>query len=81
MAFVVRITPKPPDQPPFGHLIDYSDNPNWRITGLESAKEWQLVLCHMEVTVGDHKCEFETHELAPEQFAIVCKSHPPRPKT
>jgi hypothetical protein len=75
-AYVVRIQPKRVDETPVGHLIDYSDRPDWNFEVFEAADNWREVLAGMNVTVGVHQCQFEVEELQPNSFAIVCKTHP-----
>jgi len=78
-AYVVRIQPKPIDDRPFGHLVDYSDNPDWQFSTFDAAAQWRDVLTGMKVTVGTHLCQFEVEEFKPRFFAIVCSSHPTKP--
>jgi hypothetical protein len=78
-AYVVRIHPKPVDDRPFGHLVDYSVNPDWHFSALDSATQWRDVLTEMKVAVGTHLCQFEIQEFKPGLFAVVCRSHPKKP--
>ena len=77
-AYVVRIQAKRVDGTPSGHLVDYSDRPDWNFEVFDAAERWREVLAGMNVTVGAHQCQFEVEELQPNSFAIVCKTHPER---
>jgi hypothetical protein len=78
-AYVVRIHPKPIDDPPLGHWVDYSDNPDWWFEVRAVAVQWQGALAGMNVSVGTHLCQFDVEEFKPGLFAVVCMSHPTKP--
>ena len=78
-AYVVHIHPKPVDDLPLGHLVDYSANPDWHFSAFDAAAQWRDVLTRMSVAVGTHLCQFEVEEFEPGLFAIVCSSHPAKP--
>ena len=78
-AYVVRIHPKPIDDPPFAHLVDYSVTPDLQFSAFDAAAQWRDVLAGMNVAVGTHLCEFEVEEFEPGLFAVVCGSQPAKP--
>jgi hypothetical protein len=75
-AYVVRIHPKPVDDPPFGHLVDYSVNPDLQFSAFDAAAQWREALTGMRVAVGAHLCQFEVEEFGPGLFAVACSAHP-----
>jgi hypothetical protein len=78
-AYVVRIHPKTVDNTPLGHLVDYSDAPDWCFEVKAIAAQWQETLAGLNVKVGAHVCQFEAEEFKPGLFAVVCMSHPTKP--
>ena len=73
------IEPAPPTRPfmPVENIaVEYSETPEWRFSVFHADYELRT-LRSMNVHVGEHCCDFALEELAEDEFAVVCESHPP----
>jgi len=68
--------PKRPYDPIEDVDVQYSKQPDWKITLRELAAPELRILRNMRVHVGSHYCEFSIEELPDGAFAIFCLSHP-----
>lgn len=75
-AYVVAIKPKwNPGDRFAGHDVFYSERPSLRFRG-RAAEVHCEALAGMGVRVGTHFCNFAVAEVARDEYAVVCESHP-----
>lgn len=62
--------------PPNDIEVEYSEEPQWKMSYRELAESECLILQKMRVHVGTHYCELSIEELPEGEFSIACLSHP-----